>query len=169
MPTTYTIYQQDEFPAHLKWQALGFMRTHWPDIFTGQGRTITDTYGPDDAPVHFAAEEGEVLFSYAALVRQTVAHSGVSYAVYGFGNMFTFPPYRREGHGKTLLGMATDYIRTSDVDLGILFCDAELQSYYAACGWEIAPDHAMVVFVSDKGKAGRDALLTQPLHIEQYW
>lgn len=168
MPT-YTVYQQDEFPAHLKWQALGFMRTHWPDIFSGGGRLISETYGPDDEPVHFAATEGEVLFSYAALLRVTVEHASAPYAVYGFGNMFTFPPYRHEGHGLRLVEMATDYIRASAMDLGILFCDHELQGFYARCGWEVAPGYAMILFVSGKGKARREALLTQPLQLERYW
>ncbi len=146
------------------------MRVEWPFVFTGPGRLISETYPPELDPVHFAASEGDALISYAAILRLTLAHAGANYAAYGFGNMFTFPPYRREGHGQRVLECATAYIRNSDVDIAILFCDAHLETFYARCGWEairsptyVGPAEAqhehpaskMMLFLSEKGQAQR--------------
>ena len=177
-------YPQGEFPAPLKWQAIAFMRVEWPFVFTGPGRLISETYPPALDPVHFVAAEGDALISYAAILRLTLAHARTDYDVYGFGNMFTFPPYRREGHGQRVLECATAYIRNSDVDIAILFCDAHLEAFYARCGWEAIrsptyvgpadaqhehPASKMMLFLSAKGQAQRGAFEAEPLCVDDAW
>ena len=98
--------------------------------------------------------------------------------------MFTFPPYRRQGYGSRILELATDFIRRSDVDVAILFCDLQIETFYAACGWEVIPsptrigtpddyeEHEgskMLLFVSDKGRWGKLDFEKQPLYVEWPW
>jgi predicted N-acetyltransferase YhbS len=183
MPTL-TTYRHTDFPALLKWQAIAFMRVEWPFVFEGEGRFATETYPPELQPVHFVAAEGDSLISYAAVLRLSLVHAGKTYQVYGFGNMFTFPPYRREGYGRRVLQMATDYVRQSDVDLAILFCDPKLERYYAASGWQATrtptcvgtPAHShihdvlrMMLFLTDKGQQGRSDFETLPLYVDTPW
>ena len=76
------IYSQSEFPAVLKWQALAFMRTEWPYIFEEDDKFLTETYPPELNPVHFVVVQGDMLISYAALVRTTLKHAGYIYQAY---------------------------------------------------------------------------------------
>ena len=178
---TLATYQQPEFPAALKWQVIAFMRMEWPFVFQGDGRFITEPYAPQLQPVHFAATEGDVLFSYATVFRLTIHHAGTDYQAFAFGNMFTFPPFRHEGHGHRVLTLATDYIRASGADLGMLFCDPKLQTFYASCDWQASgnqtlvgtPEHyhvhdalTMVLFSSEKGARGRADFAAQPLYLD---
>ena len=183
MPTV-TTYRQADFPPALKWQAIAFMRVEWPFVFQGPGRFAENTYPAELDPVHFAAAEGDSLISYASVLSLGLEHAGAAYRVYGFGNMFTFPPYRREGHGRRVLERATDFIRASEVDLALLFCDPALEPFYAARGWEAlrSPTYVgrpgqlhehdvlkMGLFVSEAGAAGRAAFAGEPLAVAEAW
>jgi hypothetical protein len=178
------LYHQTDFPPVLKWQAIAFMRVEWPFVFTGPGKFATDTYPPELAPVHFVAAEGDCLLSYAAVLRLSLDHAGSTYNVYGFGNLFTFPPYRREGYGRRVLDLASHFIMQSDSDVAILFCDGSLEAFYRTSGWEVigsstyvgSPEHKhvhnalkMMLFISEKGKAGKMAFTTEALTIEEAW
>ena len=179
-----TIHHQQDVPALLKWQALAFMRVEWPRFFQGEEKFMADIYPPELEPVHIVVTEGDTLISYAALLRLQIPHRDTIYEMYGLGNMFTFPPYRRAGYGRQAVAAATAYIRGSSVDVGILFCDESLARYYGANGWErmvtptyigvpnAANEHKavkMMLFVSDKGQHGRTAFADEPLYIEQPW
>ncbi len=181
---TLAVYQQNVLPAFVKWQALAFMRVEWSFIFSGSNKFLNETYPPELYPVHVAATEGDTLLSYAAMIRLNLEHAGTTYQAYGFGNMFTFPPYRREGHGRAVLNLATQYILRSDVDVAILFCDPPLEPFYAVYGWTTTqsptyvgtPDQheehhvsRMMLFVSDKGKQNRAAYDVHPLYVEDSW
>ena len=178
------VYQQLDFPAALKWQAIAFMRMEWPFIFTGDFKFITEPYPPELHPVHFVAAEDDSLISYASIIRLDLDHAGTNYGTYGLGNLFTFPPYRRQGHGRQVLELATDFIKSSDVDVAILFCDAQLEPFYATCGWEVTHSltriglpndykafeaSRMMLFTSEKGRQGKTDFEEQPLYIEWHW
>jgi GNAT superfamily N-acetyltransferase len=179
----FAIYQQPDLPMALKWQAIAFMKVEWPFIFTNDSLFITEPYPPDLHPVCLVAIEGESLISFASILQLDLDHAGTSYKVYGFGNMFTFPPYRRRGYGRQLLELATDHIKHSEADVSILFCDPALESFYAACGWETThsptqvgslgdePHRAsrMMLFISERGKEGEADFETQPVYVEWPW
>ena len=186
MPTT-AIYSQAEFPAILKWQALSFMRVEWSYIFTEEqdGKYSSETYPVEFEPVHFVVTEGDNLISYAATVLETIEHGDRSYKVCGLGNVFTFPPYRREGNGHRVLELATNEIKKSDVDVAILFCEPKNISFYAKASWistatptyiaddrdgyEIHDEQRMMLFISDKGKQGRSDFKQQPVYLNWAW
>jgi hypothetical protein len=66
---------------------------------------------PTADPMDFAAYEGDSLISYAATIRLELDHAGERYEAGGLGNMFTFPPYRREGFGRQVLDLATGNLK----------------------------------------------------------
>ncbi len=183
--STSAIYSQTDFPEVFKWQALAFMRVEWPFAFSGDERFMTETYPIEFQPVHFAVIEGKTLISYAATICLTLEHANRSYKVCGFGNMFTFPPYRGEGHGHQILKLATNAIKQSDVDVAILFCDPSRASFYALEGWistlsptyiadgednyEVYDEQRMMLFISDKGKQGQSDFEQQPVYVDWAW
>jgi GNAT superfamily N-acetyltransferase len=161
------------------------MRVAWPSIFTGGLRLMKDPFPPDPGTVHFAISEEGVLLSYAAAMRLSLPHAGDRYEVYGLGNVFTFPPYRREGHGRQVVEMATRFFRESDADVAALFCNPSLERFYAACGWETLPgaitrvgtperhsvykELRMTLFLSEKGHRARPAFAGEPLYVDWAW
>lgn len=180
-----SMYHHQELPAHLRWQAVSFMRVQWPSIFTGSLRWLSETYPAELRPVHFVCSEREVLISYAAALRLALPHRGTTYQVYGVGNVFTFPPYRREGHGQQVLQAAAQYLDSGTIDLAILFCQPELAAFYARSGWEASPeaetrigtpesymlDHdlRMMRFISPLARQMRGEFAAHPLYIEWPW
>ena len=183
MPTL-TVYEQKDFPSVYNWQAIAFMRCEWPSIFQGDILYLSTPYPPEWEPVHFVLAEGDSLLSYATLMKRSISHAGREYSIHGFGNMFTFPPYRKQGYGQKVLHTASEFIQQSSVDLGILFCDKSLESYYAREGWSATKsptylgypeEHSlyepsrMMLFVSDKGKAARTDFDNSALHLDYPW
>jgi predicted acetyltransferase len=181
MPELLT-YQHDEFPSELNCQAVSFMRVEWPWI---DGGMLKETYGRSLRPVHFVVVEAGVLISYAAVIRMQVEHAGETYRMLGLGSVFTYPSFRKQGHGRQVVDAATRYVENSDADVAALFCRPALEGFYAASGWEPikgvatltgdrdAPEEhdavRLMIFVSEKGKAGRPAFETQPLYVEHGW
>jgi hypothetical protein len=179
-----TIYQQPDFPSIYKWQTIAFMRMEWASIFYDDNLYMSETYPPELQPVHFVIAEEDSLLSYASLLKRNLDHAGVDYGIYGFGNLLTFPPYRKRGYGGKILQAATDFLQHSDVDAGILFCDPLLESFYAEKGWvsthsptrlgrpeqfnEYAPSR-MMLFVSEKGHRGKADFESQPIYIDWPW
>lgn len=180
----FTTYPDSDFPPALKWQASAFIRVQWPSVFTGNREFVPEPFPPGLGPVHFVASEGELLISYAAIIRIDVEHARNTYKTYGFGNMLTFPSFREKGFGGQVLDMATSYIKQSPVDVAILFCDSNREGFYAKRGWERtrsptrigAPDRhklhdvsRMMLFVSPKGRQGRKDFDTLPVYVDEPW
>lgn len=180
------IHSQEDLPPALHWQALSFKRMFWASAFQGEHRFDADWYPPGYEVLHFSIVEGENLISHCELVRLTFGLDDEVYQIYGLGAVMTFPPYRREGFARRVVEAATRHICTADVDLGLLFCRPELIPFYASCGWEAQSPEAvtvlgstlrsedvemvrMTLFVSEKGKAAREAFLHAPLTIEWLW
>lgn len=183
MPQLY-VFPQAEMPAVYKWQAIAFMRTQWPSIFRGDLRFMAETYPPELNPVHFVVAEGDALVSYAAILRLTVIHAGRDFSAYRLGNMFTFPPYRGEGHGWRVLEAATHFIQQSDADVAALLCDPALETFYSAAGWSVTRSPTrdgtplqytecetlrMMLFLSEKGRRSRGEFERSPLYVGWTW
>lgn len=178
------ITSQADFPAALRWQAIGFMRTEWPFIFRGRLEYMTETYDPEHDPVHFCVTEGESLLSYAAIMRVAIEQADARWSAYGLRNVFTFPPYRGRGHGRQVVTAASEYVRGSDVDLSILFCEPAMEPFYAACGWRTASgttylaspggyrpmeEARMILLVSERARQHADELLCTALYLPWHW
>ena len=183
MPTL-TIYEQKDFPSVYKWQAIAFMRCEWSSIFQGDILYLSEPYPPEFDPIHFIIAESQSLLSYATIMKRDLLHANQEYTIYGFGNMFTFSPYRNQGYGRKILHTATQFIRQSSVDVAILFCDKNLEQYYAAEGWLAthSPTYLgypkeqvlyeplrMMLFISEQGKAAQTDFESLPLCIDYPW
>ena len=183
--TKVQIYPHPELPEIYKWQILSFMKVEWPFIFSGEYQFSQDTYPPEQDPVHFVIARGEALISHAEIIKMNLNQSGIEYLVYGFGNVFTFPPYRGSGYGQLVVSAGTSYIVESKADLGILFCDPALLPFYEKAGWTGFPNAStrigspeksdendglrMMMFLSEKGKNGYSAFVDQPMYIDDPW
>ena len=173
-----------DLPVAYRYQAIAFMRTEWPSIFQGEDKFIMGTYPPALSPVHFVISAGEALVSYAEVLRLRFPQAGIEFQMYGFGNMFTFQPYRNEGFGKQVLALATNHIKNSDVDVAMLFCDKKLVPFYEKEGWEVTDSPTrigdeneyevyeptrMMLFVSEHGQKNADAFTENPVYTESPW
>jgi hypothetical protein len=134
---TTQLYSGDLIPPVLAWQALSFMRCEWPFLFTGDNRLRAR---PADGPAatQVLRADGDVLLSYAEVLRITAVRAGSPVSVAGLSNVFTFPPYRGEGHASAIMRTVGELINDSDCELAILFCEKELVPFYAAFGWQLA-------------------------------
>jgi GNAT superfamily N-acetyltransferase len=156
----------------------------WSSIFYDDNLYMSETYPPELQPVHFVIAEDDSLLSYASLLMLNLSQRGIDYQIYGFGNLLTFPPYRRRGYGGQILKSATDFILRREVDAAILFCDRLLESFYAEKGWaptrsptrlgnpnqyEAYAPSRMMLFVSEKGQLGRTDFESQPIYIDWPW
>ena len=174
-----------QFPEIYKWQVLSFMKVEWPFIFSGQYQFSEETYPPEQNPIHFVLSQGDALISHAEIIKMKLIHAETEYLVYGLGNVFTFPPYRRNGYGQEVVKAGTAHISQSDVDVAILFCDPSMKTFYEKAGWEGLssastrigkPEESeendglrMMLFLSEKGKAGHSTFVKQPLYIDNPW
>lgn len=137
------------------------------------------------ASVYFSLVENGELISRAEVIQVDLAHLGQTYKVCGLCNVLTLPLFRGKGYGKHVVKAATRYILQSDVDIGLLFCEQRLESFYASNGWEIQKDSVtrigtsahykpytnrrMVLFVSDKGKNACADFENYPVYIQYIW
>lgn len=183
--TTVRTYLHPQLPEVYKWQVLSFTKVEWPFVFSGDNQFSEDTYPPELDPVHFVVAKDEVLISHAEIIKINLLHQGIDYSAYGFGNVFTFPPYRKNGYGQVVVKAGTDYIVESKVDVAILFCDPNLSTFYEKAGWESlprastrigTPDQSeennglrMMLFLSKKGKAGYTSFVDKPLYVDDPW
>jgi GNAT superfamily N-acetyltransferase len=179
-----TVYPQNTFPVLYKVQALAFMRCEWSSIFQGDNLYMPETYPPELDPVHFVMAQGDTLLSYATLLRRSVTLDGKEFDLFGFGNMFTFAPFRKKGYGKQILRSATEYIREGDADIAGLYCDPSLEPFYASEGWIVTRGETrlgspkkysvyepirMMQFVSEKGQASRADFDHLPIYLDWPW
>jgi hypothetical protein len=131
------VYSGEMLPQGLAWQALSFMRCEWPFLFTGDNRLRARPVG-GPAATQVLRAGGDVLLSYAEVLRVTAVRAGSSVSVAGLSNVLTFPPYRGEGHASAIMRAVGELINDSEIELAILFCEKELAPFYAAFGWQLA-------------------------------
>jgi len=105
-------------------------------LFTGDGRLRAS---PFPASLHVACTDGPVLLSYAEIVETSALRDGRQIRVAGLSNVFTFPPYRKEGHATKTVLAANSVIDGRDPEVAILFCEDELVPFYGSLGWTAAP------------------------------
>ena len=173
-------------PELLRSQVLSFLRLQWPEGFTGELRYRDWITRSDLTPYHLLYVAHGLVVSHLELIRVTVEHEGVSYKVRSPTTVLTYPSFQGEGWAKKLVTEAVRRIDASDADLGIVYCNPDLEGFYASCGWTPMPGARTVVgpepteaeestdmmlmrFVTDKGQRGRDSFLRSPLWITDEW
>ncbi|HKR70892.1 MAG TPA: GNAT family N-acetyltransferase [Streptosporangiaceae bacterium] len=176
MTAKIAIYEQGTLPESLVWQSLSFMRCEWPSLFAGDGRLRSQ---PFPASIHLACADGPVLLSYAEIIETSALREDRQIRVAGLSNVFTFPPYRREGHASEMVRAANSLIDKQDPGMAILFCEDELVPFYAALGWTAAPAgtitsaaHIPQAMVRQPAIGGTDlvaSLLRAPVVVATAW
>ena len=155
------------------------MRTVWPDLDGGRLRA---PYPNALRPTYYTVTEGDLLLSLAATFVTSTKLGDTSLTTTYLGNVFTFPGDRRRGLGRRVVEAASDDIRCSDVDVGALLCDPDLEPFYRSSGWVAMPEAAtltgdgavlrglrMILIVSDAARTCRPRLATQPMHVPAAW
>ncbi len=122
------------------------MRCEWPWLFSGEGRLRS---GPFPAVSHLACTDGPVLLSYADVVVSAAVRGGEIITVAGLSNVFTFPPYRREGLASKIVRSANSLLDEHEQEhragMAILFCENDLVRFYSALDWSVAPPGTVAV------------------------
>jgi GNAT superfamily N-acetyltransferase len=159
-------------PEHLRGQILALIRIGFHD-------SAGDYRGPaalpeEWHPMHAVGVEGDVILSYAGVVRQQIRHAGELFRTYGLSSVYTFPHYRGAGLGSRIVGRATAEIeQAGDGDIALLFTYDARVPFYERCGWQVMPamrclagdpakpqpdeDLPMMLFLSAKGRRRRAA------------
>lgn len=174
-------FPSNTFPEHLKWQTLSFLRMYYPEGFTGENRLRDWVTREEDHPIHIVLVANNILISHANVVWKYLDHDGATHKAYGLTNVFTYPPFRGQGYGSQIVAAGTKYIRKSDADVAMLYCDEGLRDLYANLGWrhmemstsytgtkeepELVNDEIlMMLFLSPKGQQAKTAFKTRPIH-----
>lgn len=131
------LYTPDIMPAHVRWQILSYMRTEWPEGFTGRFRGRRWISAPEFNPTHLVLMEDDLVIGHVEIMWIDFIHGGVLYKTYGISSVFIFQDYRGQGLGKRMVQAATYIIRRQgDADIGMLWCDHALRGFYIKCGWQ---------------------------------
>ncbi|MEO1166987.1 MAG: GNAT family N-acetyltransferase [Chloroflexota bacterium] len=167
-----------DLPLPLYYQVETFVRIEWTD---DEDYDIDE--GLDEPNIHIVLSEGNTLFSYASVIWVDIVHNEISYKCYGLRSVFTFSASRRQGFGGQVVKAATDLIQQKeDADIALLWTEAHLVDYYVRYGWRAMPDTTiligepdepeifneeipMMLFVSDKGRAGISAIESGQLYV----
>jgi GNAT superfamily N-acetyltransferase len=174
-------YTSAEFPANLKWQAVSFLRVQWPLGFTGENRLRDWVTREEEHPIHIVLVEHGILMSHTNVVWKYLDHAGETYKAYGLTGVFTYPTCRGQGYGSQVVAACTEYIRKSDADIAMLYCDESLRIFYGNQGWipmdssiswigtkehpELVDDEIlMMLFISLKGQRGKQSFEDQPIY-----
>ncbi len=172
----------NELPADLKCQILCAHRIEWPGGYVGENRLRDWLQRPRCHPRHVLLVEQGLLISYVGVVWKWLEHAGETYKTYGLSGVYTYPAFRREGHGRRLVDAAMAAIRGSDADVGLFMCEPRNVGFYAAAGWIPMPrselfggpraapypsgEVTLMGFFSEKGKRGRASFASGPIFFD---
>ncbi len=173
------IYQhQKDIPPLIHQQVLDFLRHEWPDGFEGENRLRKWITEEEMHPVTFLLIEKGILISCVQVVWKYLEHAGETYKAYGLTGVFTYPQFRKQGHGLRLLQAAREYIEKQDVD--IVMFNSDRTGFYEKGGFERMDkvvtlkggksnpekedNYAFMLFLSEKGKSGRIAFESSPVY-----
>jgi GNAT superfamily N-acetyltransferase len=135
---SYVCFERSEIPEAIRTQLISGLKAEWNWLFEGDP-SFWDTLARFHHPVSFVALEQDVLVSYAEVTHRSLDYADGYYHVYGLGAVFTRPGFRTMGYGTQVVKAATRYILDREADLGMLFCDEPLQTFYERAGWLSVP------------------------------
>ena len=127
-------YVTDQLPAEIVGQLIAYYHLLLGYETTGE-RRFFDPFRHGSAKQHFLIVKHGVVISHADVSQREISHRGERYRVGGVGEVMTCPTFQGEGYGKRVVAAATDYIRRSDADLGMLFTGREIAPFYQQNGW----------------------------------
>ena len=133
---------ESEVPHELRLQMVMLQDQAWPSD------------GPSDtAPWHdqslnplsvLLLDDDDGVVSALDILSKQIAHRGKAYSASGISAMVTDQRLRGHGYGRMLATAAREMMGSSGADLGIFTCDAHLQRFYEAAGWQHLPGTVVI-------------------------
>ena len=130
-------------------------------------------------PVSFVITKNNLLISYAEVVWKNLTHCGITYKTYGLTGVFTYPSFRKEGHGLTVVNAAKEYIEKQK-DGDIVLFTSQHRGFYEKAGFILInnikllegdpknpkehDENVFMMFLSEKGKAGINDFESKPIY-----
>ncbi len=108
---------------------------------------------PDTTPWHdqslnplsvLLLDDDDGVVSGLDILSKQIAHRGKAYSASGISAMVTDQRLRGHGYGRMLATAAREMMGSSGADLGIFTCDAHLQQFYEAAGWQHLPGTVLI-------------------------
>ena len=163
-------YPWPDLPRELEIQALAFMRIAW-----GGDEPFRDRVHEGPGSVHFVRAAGNILVSHVRVFRIEKDIDGRTLLIGGVSGVLTYPQFRGQGHASALLRRAAAHIDERSFDIGMLFCDREMEPFYGGLGWR-ALDQARVIVEEDAWEGedlimvlGDPSVLPDVLRLEWSW
>ena len=174
-------YVKGDVPRDVAVQIASYVRMQWPQLLECRTPLWESTPYPPDG-VHFVVTDGDALVSHALAHVRTVEHAGERYVTGALSSVFTYPAYRKLGHGGRVVAAATDHLRAGDADVAMLFTGQPRRAFYARLGWEPIdgarvmhgdpPQQeeglTMMLFLTDKGRRARPMFERDRVHVGPY-
>src|SRR6266536_3146965 len=176
-------FPKHQIPRDIAIQIRSYTRIQWPFMFGKGGKLWEPPADNPLVPMNFVLMEDEALISHAEANRRGENEfAGEKLICWGLSTVFTYPAWRGTGLAKEVVRAATQHIQSSDADIAMLFCGPRLRNFYSECGWEPMDTarvmygdrenpkqdqtgQIMMLFVSDKGRAMKQRLLTEPVYV----
>ena len=175
-----TYLSAEDLPPQFECQIRAFLRSLWPAA--GEDELDEPLTDPKLHPVYFVLARKQTVISYARTIWAQIAHRQTIYKIYGLGDVFTCPAYRRTGYGTQIITAATNHICSdASADMAVLVTEPALEAFYAHSGWEhmsnrslmtgkeTRPDYfpgfPMMLFLSQKAQILRESLARLPVFL----
>ena len=130
-------YRGQELAAKWFYQIISFWRIDDAEGFMGDNLGRNWISREEEHVRYFIIYTGDILISHTEVLSKDIEHEGIEYRLYGLGGVMTYPAFRRQGHGRRVVGAATEYLMAQpDVDLALLTCGQHNRGFYEKCGWE---------------------------------
>lgn len=149
-------------PPHLEDQVRSLLDAEWPGTDeTDAARPLTD---PGLHPAYFVLADGDQVLSYARTIWAMVSHFGLSFKLYGLGDVITKPGLRHKGYAGRVVGEATAHIKSDrEADAAVLLTEPKLEPFYRRRGWGYVP--GLRVATSEYGECAAGAAFPMMLFL----
>jgi GNAT superfamily N-acetyltransferase len=175
------VYASDAVPTLIKAQILSFMRIEWADGYSGK-QQFRDEIWPEGRAidtVHFVLEQRGLVIAHAGVLSTAITHAENRFTVGAPTGLFTFPNFRRLGHGLDVLRAATEHIEQTGVDVGLT--TSRVPELYEKAGWQPirgsqltygpagspkrADETVLMLFLSEEAKAHRESFEATDIYV----
>ena len=104
------------------------------------------------------------VIAHAAVIDRKIQAGKEKTYIAGITNVFVLPEYRKKELSGKLMNTAMDEARRRNYELGLLFCEAELEKVYWRCGWKLLSENR-IIRIDEKGK---ECPLEENIHAMYY-
>ncbi len=130
--------RHEDLPEALAWQLFTAARVIFHEFFA-EIRDWSEITKGFDGVEHLVLLDGELLVSHLALIHTRVRWNETEARVLGVAGVMTLPSYRERGLVPWLFRLVNEDLKEGGADFGLLFCDPEMNRYYAKQGWSAFP------------------------------